>query len=56
MKYRNNFIKNKSKNKIKTDNLIYSSHQKLLLLLENQKYRYKLKKQKNSEKKIPSNF
>ena len=51
MKYRNNFIKNKSKNKIKTDNLIYSSHQKLLLL-ENQKYRYKLKKQKNSEKKF----
>ena len=42
----------KSINKIKTDNLKYSSHEKFLLLFENQKHRFKLKNPKNSEKKF----
>ena len=71
MKYRKNIIKknkkqnsnyravkinkrSKSINKIKSDNFIYSSHEKLLL--KNQKYRYKLNKQKNSEKTFPVIF
>ena len=71
MKYRKNFIKknkkqnsnyrtvkmnksSKSINKIKLDNLIYSSHKKLSI--KKQKYRYKLKKQKNSKKIFPVIF
>ena len=71
MKYRKNFIKknkkqnsnyrrvkinkrSKSINIIKSDNLIYPSHKKLSL--KRQKYRYKLKKQKNSKKTFPVIF
>jgi len=71
MKYRKNYIKknkkqnsnyrrvkinkrSKSINIIKSDNLIYPSHKKLSL--KKQKYRYKLKKQKNSKKTFPVIF
>ena len=46
--------RHKSANRIKLDNFIYSSHEKLLL--KNPKYRYKLNKPKNSEKTFPVIF